>query len=103
MYKSQFLGDTSDPVGVEIYRPCPELETDSEVTEVSAETLVYCPECQQHQPLLISPMARDAVNNNEVWGDMRCGVCHYVIATLTVSAEGQYEFVKVRDIPRDLP
>lgn len=65
---------------------------------LSPQTLIYCEECGQHQPLCIALMIRDEANDNNAWGDLLCGVCGLVIATLQVPEEGRYEFVKVRDV-----
>lgn len=61
-------------------------------------TLIYCDACERPQPLIIDPMTRDA-NDHRVRGDLLCGVCRYVITTLTVREEGEYEFVKVETLP----
>ena len=33
--------------------------------------------------------------NDDIWGDLLCGTCHFVIATLTVPEAGTYEFTKL--------
>jgi len=64
--------------------------------QVPGSTLIYCDNCERHQPLRIDPMTRHA--NNNIGGDLVCGVCHYIVTTLTVREEGEYEFVKVQNV-----
>lgn len=61
------------------------------------ETLIYCECCDAHRPLRIDYMSTDDLNRPRVWGDLCCGQCDLVIATLTVPTHGVYEFTKVRD------
>lgn len=56
---------------------------------------IYCSSCGKYQPLEIEPMSSDKLNGDSIWGDLLCSVCRLVIATLTVSEAGIYEFRKV--------
>ena len=64
---------------------------------VIADTLIFCDECNRPQPLVIGPMTI-AEEDNKVRGDLMCGVCNYIVTTLTVREQGEYEFVKVENL-----
>ena len=58
------------------------------------KVLIYCSNCDSHQPLFIDPMKK---KDEGIWGDLVCTVCGLVIATLTVEEEGIYEFTKATE------
>ena len=61
------------------------------------ETLIYCQVCDPDQPLLIDLMNNHAGANDEVHGDLLCGVCKFITATVAVPARGKYRPIKVAD------
>jgi hypothetical protein len=61
MFKPQFRGDVTDPVGVEVHRPPTE-----------SEDLLYCEVCDRDQPVI-----RDPGPN----GDVICSVCKFIFPT----------------------
>lgn len=60
-----------------------------------SQASIQCDECEQKQRLMMTPMARDAANDNTIWGDLLCSGCSSIIATLTVDEEGEYDLVRV--------
>jgi len=61
-------------------------------------TKIYCETCGKKQPLIIEPMSTDELNAPAIWGDLICGKCHSIVATLEVDEPGVYEFRKVKDV-----
>lgn len=61
------------------------------------KVLIYCENCNAHQPFSVDPMKKDPKNADSIWGDLVCLVCRFVIATLTVEEEGIYEFRKAAE------
>ncbi len=57
-------------------------------------TRIYCELCSKQQPMRIDYMSKDDLNT-DIWGDLLCSVCDYVIATISVDEAGVYGFVKV--------
>jgi len=88
-----YRGDQTYPLGDRIgseWKLGPDdLESSSSVT------LVFCSQCESLKPLVVEPMTSD--EQNRVSGDLVCGGCGLILETLTVPAEGEYGFVKLRD------
>lgn len=59
---------------------------------------IYCDHCESHEPLRIDPMTDDELSGGAIWGDLTCGTCYLVIATITVPEHGVYEFSKVAEL-----
>lgn len=55
---------------------------------------VYCDVCLESQPFHIHEMKKDPLNENKIWADMACSVCHLIICTFTSDEEGFYEIKK---------
>ncbi len=55
-------------------------------SEVKAVTQIYCPECQEFCPVIQEPMHKTELYEY-LWGDLVCGHCHFVIATLRIVPE----------------
>lgn len=61
---------------------------------MSEDVQIFCQSCNRMQPLEVESMAADKLNGDAIWGDLLCGTCHLVIATLTVPKAGEWEFVR---------
>jgi len=57
----------------------------------------YCEHCEEKMPIIIDAMKTDKLNPNAC-GDIVCAECFFVIATVTVSEPGVYDFVKIKDV-----
>lgn len=59
---------------------------------------IFCQSCNTMQPLEleVEEMGADEWNGDHIWGDLLCGTCHLVIATLNVPEAGEWEFVRRR-------
>jgi chromosome segregation ATPase len=51
--------------------------------EQPTATHIYCDACGETRPLIAEPLTKDELNA-EPWGDLVCGHCHFVIATVSV-------------------
>lgn len=65
---------------------------------MNEDVKIYCGHCDSHEPLKIDPMTDDELSNGSIWGDLTCGTCYLVIATITVAETGMYEFSKVAEL-----
>ena len=54
----------------------------------------YCSLCEKTQPVIISPLQKDSLNGDRIWGDIVCSVCYGVIATIEADEPGRYNFVR---------
>lgn len=60
----------------------------------------YCEICDYHRPVEIEPLQTDDLNKGKPpWGDIVCQECHFVIATISASESGVYQFAKVIEVP----
>lgn len=50
--------------------------------EISEATHIWCDVCKAIQPLIAESLTQDDLNPHP-WGDLVCGVCYFVIATLS--------------------
>lgn len=61
----------------------------------------FCHSCQTFRHVEIEPVAADELNQ-EAWGDIVCGACHFVIATIS-GDPGVYQIVRVEAAgPKDV-
>lgn len=56
-------------------------------------TKIYCDNCKKTQTLHIEKMTKD-LTGEVTCGDLLCGACQFVIATLFVDRPGKYEFIQ---------
>lgn len=56
---------------------------------------IYCECCSETVELKPVKMVKDKLNKDKIWGDLVCSKCFFVIATLSASKEGTYNFKKV--------
>jgi len=64
-----------------------------------SEVKIYCETCDKHQPLDIDEMSTDDLNDN-IWGDLVCSKCRFVIATLSVPVAGVYDFTLLSSLAK---
>jgi hypothetical protein len=62
---------------------------------MSNSVRIWCEVCQEFVQLEIERLQTDALNSDQVWGDVVCPACHLVIATLTADAPGRYEVKRI--------
>ena len=59
----------------------------------------YCTACQKSQSVIIERLETDVLNGSKIWGDIICKECHFVIATVEADEPGQYDFIKIENLP----
>jgi hypothetical protein len=59
---------------------------------------IYCGSCDYDAPMIIDQMQKDSLNGDKIWGDLVCGRCRSVIATISVNEPGIYQFKKVEEV-----
>jgi len=56
---------------------------------------IYCDCCDSMQEMIICPLTQDQnCPEQGIWNDIICKKCHFVIATLSSTEEGEYEIRK---------
>jgi len=55
-------------------------------TEPELVKKIYCEVCGKSQPVIEEELKKDELNEH-AWGDLVCGVCHLVIATISLEPE----------------
>ena len=102
-----YRGDEHYPVGVDGPTSGPEEglglnwklgPDDMEPLPRPRKATIHCEQCDRDQPLVIQQMARDPLSSDTSWRDLACGVCGFILATITVPEAGEYEFVKVCNV-----
>lgn len=63
--------------------------------EPNTKMKFYCSCCGKAMPVIIHECSKDNLNGENIWSDITCCECHFVIATITAPEEGQYDFVKI--------
>lgn len=74
---------------------------------------IYCKSCGKGQEFVVEPMKEHVFNNAtiaaefrkehnleaNVWGNILCKECNFILVALTAGEEGIYDFVKVSELP----
>ena len=60
----------------------PDLQPVPDELTINHTTHVWCFNCNQHQPLVITKLVLDGLDEFP-WCDLVCGSCHWIVATLS--------------------